>query len=155
MRNLVWAVCVALAAGTAPTLAADWPQWRGPNRDGGVHGVEAPATWPKALTEEWKVPVGEGVSSPVVVGDRVYLLTRQKADEEVVLCLDLVGGREVWKSAYPAPYKLGSPAHGYEGPRSTPAVADGRVFTFGISGILSCLDAATGAVLWRKDFLKQ
>jgi outer membrane protein assembly factor BamB len=146
---------VFLAAGAAPALAADWPQWRGPNRDGVVHGVNAPATWPKALTEEWKVPVGDGVSSPVVVGDRVYLLTRQKPDEEVVLCLDLAGGKEVWRSAYPAPYKLGSPAHGYEGPRSTPAVADGRVFTFGISGILSCLDATTGTVLWRKDFVKQ
>jgi outer membrane protein assembly factor BamB len=133
----------------------DWPQWRGPNRDGVVQGVKVPTKWPKALREEWQAPVGEGVSSPVVAGARVYLLTRRKADEELVMCLDLADGKEVWKAAYPAPYKLGAPAHGFEGPRSTPAVADGRVFTFGISGILSCLDVKTGNLLWRKDFAKQ
>jgi hypothetical protein len=104
-----------------------------------VHGAILPAKWPRTLTEEWRVPVGEGVSSPVVVGSRVYLLTRQKPDEEIVLCLDLAGGKEAWRSAYPAPYRLGSPAHDFEGPRSTPAVAGDRVFTFGISGILCCL----------------
>jgi outer membrane protein assembly factor BamB len=161
MQNFVRTAYFFLGVGAAHLLPAssglsqDWPQWRGPDRDGVVHGVQAPAVWPKALQEEWKMPVGEGVSSPVVVGGRVYLLTRHKADEEVVLCLDLATGREVWRSAYAAPYKLGGPAHGYEGPRSTPAVADGRVFTFGISGILSCLDAKTGEVLWRKDFAKQ
>jgi outer membrane protein assembly factor BamB len=161
MRGQVLRACVFLGVGAAHLVPAasgraqDWPQWRGPNRDGVVHGVTVPERWPRALTEEWQVSVGEGVSSPVVVGDRVYVLTRQRADEEVVLCLDLAGGKEVWRSTYPAPYKLGGPAHGYEGPRSTPAVADGRVFTFGISGILSCLDARTGNLLWRKDFVKQ
>jgi outer membrane protein assembly factor BamB len=146
---------VVLVCLTRPGLGADWPQWRGPNRDGIVPGVTVPAQWPKTLKEEWKVTVGEGVSSPVVGGNRIYLLTRQKPDEEVVLCLDLAGGREIWRDAYPAPYRLGAPAQGYEGPRSTPAVADGRVFTFGISGILSCLDARTGKVHWRKDFTRQ
>ncbi len=136
-------------------FSADWPQWRGLNRDAVAHGVTIPEKWPKSLAEEWKVQVGEGVSSPVVVGDSIYLLARQKADEEVVVCLDLASGKETWRSAYAAPYKLGGPAHGYEGPRSTPAVADGRIFTFGISGILSCLDAKTGKALWRKDFVKQ
>jgi outer membrane protein assembly factor BamB len=161
MGSIVRAACLFLGVGAAHLLPAasgraqDWPQWRGPNRDGVVHGIKVPAKWPRALVEEWKVPVGEGVSSPVVVGGKVYLLTRQKADEEIVMCLDLASGKEVWRSAYPAPYRLGGPAHGFEGPRSTPAVADGRVFTFGISGILSCLDAGTGRVLWRKDFVKE
>jgi outer membrane protein assembly factor BamB len=146
-------LCAAPAPG--PALSQEWPQWRGPNRDGVVRGVTAPAKWPRALKEEWRVPVGEGVSSPVVAGGRVYLLTRQKADEEVVLCLDLHGGNQIWRSAYAAPYRLGGPAHGFEGPRSTPAVAGGRVYTFGISGILSCLDARTGNLLWRKDFTRQ
>src|SRR5262249_30982576 len=80
---------------------------------------------------------------------------RQKPDEEIVLCLNLANGRERWRSTYPAPYKLGGPAHGFEGPRATPAVADGRIYTFGISGILSCLDVRSGDVVWRKDFVKQ
>jgi outer membrane protein assembly factor BamB len=140
---------------SASAFSQDWPQWRGPNRDGVVSGVTVPKTWPKTLKEEWKAPVGEGVASPVLVADRVYVLTRQRADEEIVLCLDPADGKEVWRSAHAAPYKLGGPARGYEGPRSTPAIAGGRVFTFGISGILSCLDARTGDVLWRKEFGKQ
>jgi outer membrane protein assembly factor BamB len=140
---------------TALGLAADWPQWRGPNRDGAVYGVTVPRNWPKTLKEEWKVPIGEGVSSPVVAGNNIYVLARQKKNEEVVLCLDLASGKENWRSTYPAPYKLNPVAHGFEGPRSTPAVAGGRVFTLGISGILSCLDARTGKLLWRNDFVRQ
>jgi RNA polymerase sigma factor (sigma-70 family) len=132
---------------------SDWPQWRGPNRDGVVHGVTVPAKWPRTLKEEWKVEVGKGVASPVVVGDRVYLLTRQKNDDEVVTCLDLKNGKEIWRSEpHPAPYKVG-PGEGNadDRPRSTPAVADGRVFTLGMTGILSCFDATSGKLLWRKD----
>jgi RNA polymerase sigma factor (sigma-70 family) len=131
---------------------ADWPQWRGPNRDGVVRGVTAPTKWPRTLAQEWAVPVGDGVASPVVVGDKAYVFARQKGDE-VVLCIDLQGGRQVWRSdPYPARYKPG-PGEGDspDTPRSTPAVAGGRVFTLGITGILSCLDAATGKLLWRKD----
>jgi outer membrane protein assembly factor BamB len=133
----------------------DWPQWRGPNRDGVVHGVKAPAQWPKALQAEWKVAVGEGIASPVVVGGHVYVFTRQQ-DAELVLCLDLKNGAEKWRSEpYPAPFKPHPAAAGFgKYPRSTPTVADGRVFTLGVSGILSCLDAGTGKRLWRKDFSK-
>jgi RNA polymerase sigma factor (sigma-70 family) len=136
----------------APPVAGDWPQWRGPNRDGVVHGVTAPAKWPKQLNQEWQVTVGEGAASPVVVGDRVYVFARQ-TDSEVVLCHDLVAGNEVWKSEpYPAPYKSRPEERGFnKGPRSTPAVVAGRVYTLGLSGVLSCLDAGTGAVLWRKQ----
>jgi outer membrane protein assembly factor BamB len=144
---------VPAAAEKPRPVRADWPQWRGPNRDGVVHGVSVPAKWPKALKEEWKVEVGKGVASPVVVGGRVYLLTRDKNDAEVVTCLDLQGGKEVWRSEpYPAPYKVG-PGEGTadDRPRSTPAVADGRVFTLGMTGILSCFDARKGKLLWRKD----
>jgi RNA polymerase sigma factor (sigma-70 family) len=130
---------------------ADWPQWRGPNRDGVVHGVTVPKHWPKALKEEWRVPVGEGYSSPVVADGHVIVFTRQK-DDEVVLCLDVVSGKEVWRSEpCPAPYVPGPAARGNNKPRSTPAIAGGRVFTFGVGGILSCLDAGTGKLLWRKD----
>jgi len=143
----------AQRASSAPKPLADWPQWRGPNRDGVVHGVTVPAKWPKALQEEWTVPVGKGVASPVVVGGSVYLLTRQKNDDEVVLCLDLKSGKETWRSEpHPAPYKPGNgEGNADDRPRSTPAVADGRVFTLGMTGMLSCFDAQTGKLLWRKD----
>jgi outer membrane protein assembly factor BamB len=132
--------------------AGDWPQWRGPNRDGVVHGVKAPAKWPKELKEEWKVTVGEGVSCPVVVGDRVYVFTRQK-DDELVLCLDVTTGKEVWRTErYPAPYQWQAGEGTFsKGPRSTPTVAGGRVYTAGVCGVLSCLDAGTGKLLWRKQ----
>jgi outer membrane protein assembly factor BamB len=148
--------CVlSVGLSAASLFAADWPQWRGPDRDGIVHGVKSPEVWPETLREQWKVKVGEGASSPVVVGQSIYQHVRQKPDEEILLCLDVVDGHERWRSSYPAPYKLGGPAHGFEGPRSTPAVVGGRIFTFGISGILSCFDAHSGDVIWRKDFVKQ
>jgi outer membrane protein assembly factor BamB len=136
---------------TTAALSQNWPQWRGPNRDGVVHGVKVPATWPNSLTEEWKVEVGEGVASPVVAGKSVYLFTRQK-DDELVLCLDVSSGKEKWRSEmYPAPYQWWPGDKTSNGPRSTPTVAGGRVYTAGVSGVLSCLDAATGKLLWRKQ----
>jgi outer membrane protein assembly factor BamB len=129
----------------------DWPQWRGPNRDGVVHGVGVPEKWPKALREEWKVAVGEGYASPVVVGGNAYAFTRQN-DNEIVWCLDVVSGKEIWRSVpCPALYKAGPGAPGDIKTRATPAVAGGRVFTLGVSEILSCLDAGTGQLLWRKQ----
>jgi outer membrane protein assembly factor BamB len=137
----------------AAALSQDWPQWRGPNRDGVAHGVQVPARWPRALTEEWKAEVGEGIASPVVAGGSVYVFARQAGDE-VLRCLDLTGGKERWRSEpYPAPFEPHPAAALYgKSPRSTPAVAEGKVYTFGVSGILSCLDAGTGKVVWRKDF---
>jgi outer membrane protein assembly factor BamB len=128
----------------------DWPQWRGPNRDGIVLGVKLPVQWPRELPEDWKAPVGEGYASPVVVGKNVYVFTRQK-DDEIVLCFDIVNGKQLWRSEpCPAPFKAGPAAPGDIKPRATPAVAAGRVFTLGVSEILSCLDAETGKLLWRK-----
>src|SRR5579872_1772417 len=75
----------------------DWPQWRGPNRDGVFTGVKVPHKWPKALVEEWKVTVGRGVASPVVVGGKAYVFAGVK-DDEFVLCIDLASGKEVWRS---------------------------------------------------------
>jgi RNA polymerase sigma factor (sigma-70 family) len=135
-----------------PDSSADWPQWRGPSRDGVVRGVKVPESWPKSLTEEWKVEIGPGVASPVVVGGRAYVFARTQ-DDEFVACLDVADGKEVWRSeSYVARYKPGSGEGTAENrPRSTPAVADGRIFTLGMTGILSCLEAATGKLLWRKD----
>jgi outer membrane protein assembly factor BamB len=135
--------------------AADFPQWRGPARDGLITGLAPRATWPDALKPAWKVTVGVGHSSPVVVGDRVFQFSRID-DAEVVQALDLASGKSVWRQSYPAPYTMNMAAmsHG-KGPKSTPLVEDGRVFTLGISGILSAFDAAAGRLLWRKEFGSQ
>jgi outer membrane protein assembly factor BamB len=133
-------------------MEGDWPQWRGPHRDGVVHGVRVPEKWPRTLQEEWRMPVGEGVASPVTAYGNVYVFTRQQ-ENEVVLCLDLLSGKEHWRSEpYPAPYSRRPEERGFsKGPRSTPAVAGARVYTLGMNGLLSCLDARTGAMLWRKE----
>jgi outer membrane protein assembly factor BamB len=132
-------------------FAADWPQWRGPARDGRAV-IEARASFPEALAQRWKVEVGEGHASPLAVGDRVYVFSRE-SEQEVVRSLELATGRQVWRQSYAAPYTMNPAATGHgKGPKSTPTVAGGRVFTFGISGILSCFDAAAGSLVWRKDF---
>jgi outer membrane protein assembly factor BamB len=128
--------------------AQNWPQWRGPNRDAKVSGFVAPKTWPKSLTEKWKVEVGDGVATPALVGDRLYVFTRQ-GTEEVIRCLDATGGKQIWENKYEA--KPATDPGGFKGPRSSPTVADGKVVTLGVQGVLSCLDATDGKVVWRKD----
>src|SRR5438128_745231 len=86
-------LAVALAAGITATavFAEDWPQWRGPNRDGKVTGFTAPAAWPKELAEKWRQKVGEGDATPALVGDKLYVFTRQDANE-VLTCLNAADG---------------------------------------------------------------
>lgn len=141
---------VLFFVGTA-LAPGDWPQWRGPARDG-RSALPAVARWPKALARGWKATVGLGHASPVVEGDRVFAFAREGQDE-VASAFDLASGRRLWRQAYAAPYTMNHAAtsHG-PGPKATPVVAGGRLYTFGISGIASCFDAATGAVVWRRTF---
>ena len=134
--------------------AADWPQWRGPNRDGVLPGVSRSA-WPEKLKVKWKVKVGEGHSSPVSGAGRIYQFSRVGGDE-TLRALDPDTGKVLWTGAYAAPYTMTPAAvkHG-EGPKSTPVFAAGRVYTLGIGGILSAWDAATGKAVWRKEFAGQ
>jgi len=144
---------LALLASATTVWAQDWPQWRGPNRDGNAPALTA--VWPKALQEEWKVTVGIGHSSPVVADGRTYVFARQ-GEEEVLLCLDAVTGKELWRSSQPIAYQMHPAATGHgKGPKSTPVVSKGNVFTFGISGVLSCHEARTGKLKWRHEFSKQ
>lgn len=142
---------VVVAAATAGVATAqDWPQWRGPKRDGVVAAFSAPASWPDQLTEQWKVEVGQGYATPLLVGDRLYLYTRQKEDE-VMSALDAQTGKVIWRTSYPAPFQM-NPAtarHG-PGPKSTPTFADGRLFTMGMTGVVTAFDAASGKRLWQK-----
>lgn len=135
--------------GAACALAQDWPQWRGPNRDGKVKGFTAPQSWPEELTKKWQVEVGEGDATPALVGDRLYVFARQ-GEEEVVLCLNAASGETLWTRGYEAQAVRG-PASRHPGPRSSPAVAEGKVVTLGVGGVVYCLDAATGNVAWHKD----
>jgi outer membrane protein assembly factor BamB len=138
-----------LLAMTGNVYSQDWPQFRGINRDCRVTGFIAPATWPAEIKQVWKVSVGAGDATPVLAGRKIYLNTRQ-GDNEVILCLDATTGVELWKDSYPANAVTG-PSSSHPGPRSTPALSNGKIVTYGASGILSCLDANTGKVLWRKD----
>ena len=149
-RSTRLALAAFLLSAACGIQAADWPQWRGPNRDGRGATFTAPAQWPESLKRGWSVDVGGGHSSPVLAAGRLYIHTRQ-GDNEVVSAIDAATGKIVWQDRYAAPYQMNPAAttHG-PGPKSTPVVAGGRVVTLGISGILSALDAQTGKVLWRK-----
>ena len=151
MTHIKWAGVALVAVVLAPVASAqDWPQWRGPGRDGQIVAFREPASWPKTLTKHWNVNVGFGYATPLVVGSRLYVFTRQ-GDEEVMTALDAASAKVLWRTSYPAPFTM-NPAtapHG-PGPKSTPAFADNRLFTLGISGIVTAFDATTGRRLWQK-----
>jgi outer membrane protein assembly factor BamB len=131
------------------TWGQDWPQWRGVNRDAKVTGFTPPATWPKTLTQKWKVNVGEGVATPSLAGDKLFVFARQDG-QEILRCLDAATGQEVWQAKYEALGASG-PASGFSGPRCSPTIAGDKVVTLGVRGTLSAYDAASGKLLWRKD----
>lgn len=135
--------------------AADWPQWRGPGRDGVAEGSSLPRELPKELKPLWKAEVGEGHSSPVIVGSDVYLLTRRGGDE-YCLALDAATGKEIWSLHYPAPYEFDHAArfHGL-GPKATVTIDEGIFFGFGISEVLTAVDRQSGKLLWQKRFDKE
>ena len=142
----------ALLLGSGGVGAQDWPQWRGPNRDAKATGFTAPKTWPKEPTKKWQVKVGEGVATPALVGDKLYVFSRQDGNE-VTRCLAAADGKEIWADKYEAA-SFNGPDSGFQGPRCSPAVAEGKVVTLGVQGTLSCLDAAGGTVVWRKNDFK-
>jgi outer membrane protein assembly factor BamB len=148
--------------------ADDWPQWLGPERDGVWRetGIldKFPKDGPKVL---WKIPIGGGYTGPAVVGDRVYVMDRVLPDmpgaadkpgakgngpgSERICCLDAANGKIVWQHEYDCTYHLNYPA----GPRTTPLVRDGKVYTLGAMGDLCCLEAASGKILWSHNFPKE
>src|SRR5947209_16578459 len=94
-RTAAWLLGgMVLSAGGA--RAQDWPQYRGANRDAKAAGFVAPATWPKTLTAKWKIPVGDGAATPALVGDKLYVVSRQDGNE-VTRCLDAATGNVVWE----------------------------------------------------------
>ena len=139
----------------ASTHADDWPQWRGPKRDGvwresGI--VERFAG--KELKHRWEAPIGSGYSGPTVAAGRVYVTDREvePAQIERVLCFDEQTGKKLWDHTYDCPYvNIGYGA----GPRASVTVDNGRAFALGAMGHLHCFDAAAGNLLWKKDLAKE
>ena len=151
--TLLLAVFLAQAVGTK--ASGDWPQWRGPNRDGVAADFSVPQSWPAELKQQWKVTVGIGHASPLFVDGVVYVFARQ-GEEEVLLSLDAATGKEIWRVAKAVGYEMHPAARGHgKGPKSTPVYSKGNIYTLGIAGLLSCHDARTGRLKWRKEFSKQ
>jgi outer membrane protein assembly factor BamB len=148
------AAVIAFVFGCATMLGAqrpqvDYTQWRGRDRDGAASGFLEPASWPDTLTRKWKVDVGAGYGTPLVVGNAVYVFTRIQ-DDEVMTALSADTGQRLWRTSYPAPYSPSQPAaaHG-AGPKATPLFHEGKLFTLGISGIVAAFDQTSGTLLWK------
>ena len=138
------------AAGQARQAGSDVTQWRGVNRDGAQTGFTPPAPWPAQLTQRWKIDAGFGYATPIVVGNRVYVFSRQ-GEEEVMSGIDAAGGNVIWRTAYAAPFEMNSAArpHG-PGPKSTPVFFNGRLYSIGMTGTVTAFDAASGKQAWQK-----
>ena len=149
------ALYVMFVTSLAITAADQWPQWRGPNRDGLAPAFRGPFAWPEKLRTKWKITVGEGHSSPIIGEGNIFQFARLDG-RETLSAIDPASGSVLWTQSYDAPYTMNIAAWGHgKGPKSTPVYAGGRVFTFGISGILSSHAAADGKLIWRKEFGKQ
>jgi outer membrane protein assembly factor BamB len=130
-------------------LATDWPQLLGPSRDGVYEGGDIADSWPAAGPPlVWSKKIGAGFSNPVVANQRLILFHRL-GNEEVVEALDALSGEGVWSYKYPTGYR---DDFGFDpGPRASPVVVGGQVYTFGAEGTLHCLEFATGKKIWSVD----
>lgn len=151
--RLLMLALLMLSLSTPPAAAEDWPQWRGPGRDGvwRESGVVEKFDKPE-LEPQWSVPVGAGYSGPTVADDRVFLTDRQLEPEPVerILCFDAKSGQQLWKHSYPVTYTIGYKA----GPRACVTVDDDRIFALGAMGHLHCMDVG-GVILWKRDLDKE
>ncbi len=129
--------------------AEDWPQWRGPNRDGVWKAEGIIQTLPSGQLEtQWSVDVGPGYSGPTVCEGRVYITDRVEADrQERILCFDSATGKRIWLQQYESDYSIGYKA----GPRASVTIDEGKAYAVGAMGHFHCLDAITGAIVWSRD----
>lgn len=148
MARRLLAVVVAMAAWSLTAFADDWPQWRGPNRDGVSAETGLLARWPAAGPPlAWKVEtLGSGYSGPAVVGARLYVMGSDAAGE-FVCAMRVETGQELWRTPLGPLFK--NPWG--DGPRGTPTVSGGRVYALGAQGVLACVEAATGTLVWKTD----
>lgn len=133
-------------------VETEWPQFRGPRGDGTWHGPKLPEKWPASgLKQLWRQPIGGGYAGVSVADGRVITMDRQTNPEvERVLCFDASSGKPLWQHTYPVEY--GKLDYG-NGPRAAPTIHGGLVYAVGALGDLRCLDAKTGNVVWKKNYL--
>ena len=151
---LVFCFWLYLAVGTGTAIAEDWPRWGGVRGDNSWQAPKLPDKWPtKGLSRVWKQSIGGGYGGVAVAGGRVYVMDHLKMPEEVerVLCFDAATGQPLWKHAYLVKY--GKLDYG-NGPRATPTIHEGRVYTFGAVGHACCLNAKDGKPVWEVDFVR-
>ena len=135
-----------------PASAQDWTQWRGPARDGAVAAGALPKTWPATVSRVWRVEVGEGYSSPVVASGRIFVHSRRDP-EEVVTAVEFQTGKVLWQQKYQAAFAKNQYAvRMAKGPNSTPIVLGDRLYTLGVTGVLSAWQTSDGTLVWRKDY---
>lgn len=152
--NRPFSICLVLTflALLTPSQADDWPQWGGPQRDlvWREKGIVKKLPTAGLLPRVWSAPLGEGYSGPAVANGRVYVMDRVRSQGvERVLCFDAETGKPIWNYDYKSQYTVDYPA----GPRMTPLIEDGRVYTIGTMGHMFCFDEKSHDVLWSKNFL--
>jgi outer membrane protein assembly factor BamB len=152
MKTLPFVLVAGVAASLALTAAAaDWPQWRGPNRDGISEETGLLKEWPKEGPKLlWQAKdIGSGYSTPAVVGDWLYLLSNTGMDDEYVEALAVADGKKGWSTRLGKVGKNGTPS--YPGSRSTPTVDGALLYALSSDGDLACLEVASGKVVWKKS----
>jgi outer membrane protein assembly factor BamB len=148
---------IVLALSLPLTLcAADWPQWRGVGRDGHALGTQFPTTWPALPPKpKWTANIGLGYSGAAIARGKVFIHTRDDdKGKERCLCLNANDGKELWEISYSSTFEPPDNTAG-KGPNATPTVDGDRVYFFGLGGMLTCADFATGKVLWQHNCNKE
>ena len=146
-------LCAVMACAAEKSVSAEWPRILGPADNGTTTESGLMRKFPaEGLRAVWQMPLGSGMGGPAISGGRIVIFHRL-GEKETVECRDAATGKQRWIFKYDAEYR---PRYGGgSGPRTSPVMADGRVFVFGVSGFLHCLDLATGKAIWQHDCARE